>query len=91
MDFKSLSAREEAIAKEIVDSAYKVHQKLAPGLLEKVYEVCFCYELAKHGLKYQRQVNIPIVYNVPLIKKGIRRLFYYLCVLEPWWQCLKRY
>jgi len=72
MDFKSLSAREEAIAKEIVDSAYKVHQKLGPGLLEKVYQVCFCYELSKHGLKYQRQVNIPIVYDELVFDEGPR-------------------
>ncbi|MBL7102632.1 MAG: GxxExxY protein, partial [Desulfobacteraceae bacterium] len=34
-----------------------------PGLLEKVYEVCFCHELSKRGLRYQRQVDIPIVYE----------------------------
>ena len=43
------------IAKKIVDSAYAVHKNLGPGLLEKVYEVCFCHELAKRGLKYKRQ------------------------------------
>jgi hypothetical protein len=29
-------------------------------LLEKIYEVCFCHELNKRKLKYQRQVDIPI-------------------------------
>lgn len=27
---------------QIVDAAYHVHNNLGPGLLEKVYEVCFC-------------------------------------------------
>ncbi|MFH1953709.1 MAG: GxxExxY protein, partial [Pseudomonadota bacterium] len=45
----------------MVDAAYTVHKILGPGLLEKVYEVCFCHELSKRGLRYQRQVDIPIV------------------------------
>jgi GxxExxY protein len=62
----------ERIAKLIVDSAFKVHSKLGPGLLEKVYEVCFCYELEKHGLIYQRQVDIPIVYDEIEFREGLR-------------------
>jgi GxxExxY protein len=55
-----LSEKEEAIATKIVDAAYTVHKNLGPGLLEKVYEVCFCHELSKRGLKYRRQIDIPI-------------------------------
>jgi hypothetical protein len=47
MKFKILSKREEFIAEKIVDAAFTVHKTLGPGLLEKVYEVCFCHELAK--------------------------------------------
>ncbi len=32
---------EEKLLREIVDCAFKVHSKLGPGLLEKIYEVCF--------------------------------------------------
>ena len=56
MNFKPLSKRGESIAEKIVDAAYTIHKILGPGLLEKVYEVCFCHELSKRGLKYQRQV-----------------------------------
>lgn len=42
----------DAIGKLIVDSAYTVHKNLRPGLLEKVYEICFCHELTKRGLSY---------------------------------------
>jgi GxxExxY protein len=55
--------KEELIAKSIVDSAYHVHMNLGPGLLERIYEVCFCHELNKRGLKYQRQVDLPIQYD----------------------------
>ena len=72
MKFRPLSDREEYIARQIVDAAYSVHQKLGPGLLEKVYEVCFCHELAKRGLQYQRQVDIPIVFDGIVFEEGLR-------------------
>jgi GxxExxY protein len=62
----------EEIATKIVDAAYTVHKALVPGLLEKVYEVCFCHELAKRGLKYLRQVDVPIVYDGILFNEGMR-------------------
>ena len=72
MTFQLLSEREEAIAQKVVDAAYAVHKKLGPGLLEKVYEVCFCHELSKRGLKYQRQVDIPIIYDGMVFDEGLR-------------------
>ena len=62
----------DAIGKKIVDSAYTVHKTLGPGLLEKVYEICFCHELQKRGLKYQKQLDIPIVYDGITFKEGLR-------------------
>ncbi|SHG64723.1 GxxExxY protein [Salegentibacter echinorum] len=62
----------DRIAKKIVDSAYTVHSKLGPGLLEKVYEACFCYELGKRNLNYKRQVVVPIVYDNLIFKEGLR-------------------
>ncbi len=56
----------ERIAKEIVDSAYQVHNLLGPGLLESAYEVCLAHELELRGLKIERQVEVPFEY------KGIR-------------------
>ena len=61
--FFSLSDQEEQIGKHVVDAAFKVHYALGPGLLESVYETCFCHELAKHGLNFQRQVAVPIEYD----------------------------
>lgn len=61
----------DEIGKLIVDSAYSVHRNLGPGLLEKVYEVCFCYELEKRGLKSQRQIDIPKVYDNLIFEDGL--------------------
>jgi len=72
MNYKPLSKREEFIAEKVVDAAYNVHKILGPGLLEKVYEVCFCHELTKRGLKYKRQVDIPIVYDGMIFDEGLR-------------------
>jgi len=41
-------------------------------LLEKVYEVCFCHELFKRELEYQRQVDIPIIYDGIVFDEGLR-------------------
>jgi GxxExxY protein len=47
MNLEPLSKKEENTAKKIVDAAYCIHKELGPGLLERVYEVCLCYELPK--------------------------------------------
>ena len=60
------------MAKEIVDAAFCVHKNLGPGLLEKIYEACFCHELSKRGLKSQRQIEIPIIYDGIKFNEGLR-------------------
>ena len=69
--YSQLSEREEFLGKEIVDAAYKVHKELGPGLLEKIYEACFCYELEKKGILYKRQINLPIYYDGKIFDEGL--------------------
>ena len=40
---------ENQIATIIVDSSFKIHQSLGPGLLETVYEAALAYELTNAG------------------------------------------
>jgi len=68
----SLSPEDERIAKLIVDSAFTVHKTLGAGLLESVYETCLCHELEKRGLKYKRQVVVPLVYDGIKFSEGFR-------------------
>ena len=70
--YPPLSSREEQIATAIVDAAYRVHRELGPGLLERVYEACFCYELEQKGLHYQRQVVVPVKYRSMSFDEGFR-------------------
>lgn len=67
-----LTKREEVLCEEIVDCAYRVHKNLGPGLLEKVYEICFCHELSKKNIKFNRQVKLPIYYDSLLFEEALR-------------------
>ena len=68
----TLTAYEEALCKEIVDCAFLVHNQLGPGLLEKIYEACFCHELSKKNISFQRQVALPIYYDGLIFDEGLR-------------------
>jgi GxxExxY protein len=70
--YPPLSDREEEIARAIVSAAYQVHRGLGPGLLESVYEACFCHELAKGGLAFKQQVKVPIIYDGLSFPEGLR-------------------
>ena len=62
--------RENAVAMQIVDAAYRVHTTLGPGLLESVYEAALAYELEKRGLRVARQHAIPVIYEEVRIHAG---------------------
>jgi GxxExxY protein len=51
---------------KVIGCAIEVHKQIGPGLLESVYEKCFVKELELKGLKYKRQLWVPLEY------KGLR-------------------
>ena len=67
-----IDAAHDEIARAIVDSAFRVHSTLGPGLLESVYEACLRHELAKRGLTVRQQLALPIVYDGLRIETGLR-------------------
>jgi GxxExxY protein len=71
-EFQKLSEEEEIIGKAIVNAAFVVHKELGPGLLEKVYEVCFCHVLRKNGFDVKRQLDIPITFDGLFFEEGLR-------------------
>ena len=71
-EFDELPARTEQIAREIVDAAIKIHRALGPGLLESVYEICLCHELAKRNIPFRRQLALPVVYEEIRLETGFR-------------------
>ena len=62
----------ERVAKQVVDASFTVHSALGAGLLESVYEVCLAYELTKRGLKAERQLALPVVYDNVHLEAGFR-------------------
>ena len=54
---------ENELTEKIIGAAIEVHRHLGPGLLESIYEECFCYELNQAGLQFLRQVRLPITYK----------------------------
>jgi GxxExxY protein len=63
---------ENAVAKEIVDVAYRIHTILGPGMFESVYEAVLASELEKRGLHIARQQPIPVVYEGTRFEMGFR-------------------
>ena len=62
----------EAVATQVVDSAYMVHSELGPGLLESIYEQCLVRELQFRGVDAQCQLAVPIRYRGLWIDPGLR-------------------
>jgi len=48
---------------KVIGSAYKVHNILGPGFLEKVYENALIIELRKRGIHARQQVKLPVLYE----------------------------
>ena len=63
---------ENELSKIVVDTCFKIHVELGPGLFESVYEEILTYELKKLGLKVSRQQGIPVVWKGVQMEQGFR-------------------
>ena len=63
----------QELTESIIGALIEVHRTLGgPGLLESCYEACLCHELQLRGLKFRRQVELPIVYKGMHLDCGYR-------------------
>ena len=62
----------EKLTEAIIGAAIEVHREFGPGVLESAYERCLCRELDLRGLKFLRQVELPIVYKGIALESGYR-------------------
>ena len=53
----------DPLTERIIGCAIEVHRELGPGLLEATYEAALCVELEAQGLKFARQVVLPVIYK----------------------------
>ena len=70
--YNSLTERENWLADQIFDIAICIHRAVGPGLLESIYEKCFCYELAKRNIPFEKQKTVPLLYDRLVIDEGLR-------------------
>lgn len=63
---------ENEISKIIVNSSFKIHTQLGPGLFESVYEEILYYELIQSGLSVERQKGIPVHWDNLTMEIGFR-------------------
>jgi GxxExxY protein len=57
------SGRLNTITSTIIDAAIRIHRTVGPGLLEKAYFGCLCFELHSAGLQIETQQALPLVYR----------------------------
>lgn len=60
------------LSRQIFDAAVHVHTILGPGLLEKTYEECLFFTLQKRGLKVQKQLALPIIFEELIVEDAYR-------------------
>ena len=60
------------LSRVIVDSAFKIHSTLGPGLFESVYEAAMAHELRRRGCHVVCQRGIPVIYDEVKLKVGFR-------------------
>jgi GxxExxY protein len=51
------------ITSTIIESAIRIHRAVGPGLLEKAYLGCLCFEVSSAGLRIETQRALPLVYR----------------------------
>ena len=57
------------LSAQVIAICIKIHSILGPGLLESIYEEVLCFELAKNGIPFKRQLGIEVFYED--VKMGI--------------------
>jgi GxxExxY protein len=68
----------EPLTDRVIGLAIEVHPRVkpgdhtGPGLLESVYELCLCRELADAGIAFARQVTIPVLYKGAEVGDGFK-------------------
>jgi GxxExxY protein len=51
------------ITSTICQSATRIHRTVGPGILEKAYFGCLCYELVSAGLTLETEKELPLLYQ----------------------------
>jgi GxxExxY protein len=53
----------DQISAIVIEECIAIHRELGPGLFETVYETLLAGRLQARGLKVERQVTVPLIYD----------------------------
>jgi GxxExxY protein len=67
-----MSTGSDQLTERVIGLAIELHRALGPGLLESAYEECLCFELGEHGLSFERQRPLPVIYKSVRLDCGYR-------------------
>ena len=60
------------LSHQVIGLGIEVHKHLGPGLLESIYQECLAYELSTHGIQFQKEMEIPVIYKGQDLKMNYR-------------------
>lgn len=73
--------KDDDLTQQIIGCAYKVHNILGPGFLEKIYENALRIELEKLGLRVKQQEPISVNYEGQVVGEYYADLWVDECVV----------
>ncbi|MFC1610403.1 GxxExxY protein [Myxococcota bacterium] len=63
---------EHELTSKIIGAAIHVHKELGPGFVESVYHNALCITLAKRGIKFEKECEVPVIFED--VEVGVHRL-----------------
>jgi GxxExxY protein len=57
----------DSVTERVIGACIEVHKELGAGLTELLYQEALCHEFDLRGIRYQKQVTVPVVYKGKLI------------------------
>ncbi|MFD2285655.1 GxxExxY protein [Pedobacter petrophilus] len=63
---------ENELSKIVIGLGIEVHNALGPGLLERAYQECLFYKIAKSGLFVEKEKAMPLIFEDVRLNCGYR-------------------
>lgn len=61
-----------ALTEKVIGLCIEIHRSLGPGLLESAYGACLEHELRSSGIRFAREVVLPVEYKGNKLEVGYR-------------------
>ena len=72
MNHRGTETQRDTLTEKVIGLVIDVHRHLGSGLLESVYQMCLCHELAQADLQFKSEVELPVIYKGLKFDQGFR-------------------